>query len=186
MGTRNKVPAASILVIAVLSGGCMTDRSAAALDAKFGAGWRPSKADCAFGGATPTLDAYCGRVNFGSEGVLALLRKENEQVLARLPSLDCGEHVALARETLSKYADEFTMTELYSCDHDAPTRHGKKVCHVSLLVRDSVSGANFVVDNGAVLNPAVTGGVSKYGEFRREVDVAWTGTAPPEVLIAGW
>lgn len=186
MVSRNKrLAAMAALAAAVLTTGCMTDGGARELDAKFEAGWRPSKADCVFGGATPTLDAYCARVNFGSEGVLAILRNENQRILAEAPGLRCTDHVAQARQALATYADGFELTELYSCDRDAPIENGRKVCHVSLLVRDPATGARFVVDNGSVLNAATTGGVGKYSEFRGEVDYAWIGSTPAEVLLAG-
>lgn len=174
------------LTAAALSSGCMTDSQALRLDAQLEAGWRPSKADCVFGGATPAMDAYCARVNFGKDGMLAILRNENGRILENAGgSLPCTEHVAQARAALASYADGFELTDLYSCDRDAPVENGRKVCHVSLLVRDPETGNRFVVDNGHVLNADVTGGVGQYREFRREVDFAWTGATPVEVLLAG-
>ena len=147
------------------------------LDARFEAGWRPAKGYCAFGGETAQLSAYCARVNFGADGSLALLRAENSAILRKDDRLRCTEHVALARSALERYGD-YTVAPLYSCDDDTSVEGGRKVCHVSLLVTDAISGARYVMDNGYVLRPQVWDGVATYEEFRERVDHAWTGAIP--------
>ena len=153
---------------------CQTHNS----DARFDAGWRPSKAYCAFGGETERLAAYCARVNFGPEGALSVLRAENTEILEAQDSrLRCTDHVERAKAAVGTYGD-YQVARVYSCDDDAPIEAGRRVCHVSLLVTDSSSGERFVMDNGFVLDPSVTGGVATYADFRGRVDHAWSGAAP--------
>jgi hypothetical protein len=178
--------AAACLLLAATATGCMTAGESRRLDAKFEAGWRPSKGYCTFGGETPLLDAYCARVNFGAEGAVAILRDINDEVLAQAGgSLRCTDHVARAQARLKPYAAEFRTEELYSCDRDPPVVDGKPVCHVSLLVTDTMTGARFVVDNGHVLKPATSGGVGRYAEFASLVDRAWTGETRHWVALSG-
>lgn len=155
-------------------------------DARFEAGWRPSKAYCLFGGETAQLDAYCARVNFGREGAEAIVRSVNEEILQHVAgqTLRCTDHVALAKEQMKRHKD-YSMVELYSCDRDAPVENGQKICHVSLLVTDGVTGDRFVMDNGHVLNPQVYGGVAPYSQFARQVETAWTQDTPVAVELAG-
>jgi hypothetical protein len=155
------------------------------LDARFAAGWRPSKAYCTFGGETPALGAWCAEVNFGADGLLVLARAINEDVLAQAPgrALPCTEHVASARRALAAYP-EYTIEDIYSCDADPPVQAGRPVCHVSLLVTSGASGARVVLDNGYVLQPAATGGVAFYPQFAASVDRHWVGQAPDGFALA--
>jgi len=181
---QNRPLKALALAAIVLSAtGCVTT-SGAELDAKFQAGWRPSKSSCAFGGETPTLGAWCAEVNFGAEGLEVIARAVNEDVLARAGGqpLPCTEHVAQVRREFAAYPD-YKVTELYSCDANPPMKDGRAVCHVSLLVT-SVTGARVVLDNGHVLQPALTGGVAPYQEFAKLVDRNWTGETPAWVALA--
>lgn len=169
-----------LLVSPILATGCMTQGDARKLDDKFAAGWRPAKGYCAFGGETPTLNAYCAKVNFGSDGLIAVLRGENEKILQRGGGepLPCTTHVAMARAAVKAYGDDFTAVEVYSCDRDPPVANGRKVCHVSLLVTDKTTGTRLVMDNGHVVGANVAQGVATYAEFRQDVYHAWIGVAP--------
>jgi hypothetical protein len=153
------------------------------VDARFDAGWRPTKAQCAFGGQTAKLAAYCADLNFGREGLEVVARAVNEQVLASAggEKLLCTEHVAQVRERMAEYAD-YEVREIYSCDANPPVEDGCSVCHVSLLVT-SASGARVVIDNGHVLDPASTGGVGSYTQFAGLVDHHWTGETPDHVAL---
>ena len=163
--------------------GCMTARSAQDLDEKFAAGWRPSKGYCAFGAETPALATWCAEVNFGAEGLEVIARAVNEEVLARANGqLACTDHVAQVRQEFAAYPD-YKVAELYSCDANPPVENGRAVCHVSLMVT-SASGARVVLDNGHVLEPALTGGVAPYTEFAQLVDHNWTGETPAWVALA--
>lgn len=154
------------------------------LEARFEAGWRPSKGHCLFGGEISRLGAWCADVNFGKEGMLAIAREVNETVLARAAGreLNCRQHVAQAREELAAYPD-YVTTELYSCDDAPPIEGGRPVCHVSLLVTSPV-GWRVVLDNGSVLDPATTGGVAPYATFAAGVDRHWIGDAPDGLALA--
>jgi hypothetical protein len=154
------------------------------IDARFDAGWRPSKAQCAFGGQTAKLAAYCADLNFGAQGLEVVARAVNEQVLAsaggeRLP---CTDHVAQVRERMAEYPG-YDVKEIYSCDANPPVENGRSVCHVSVMVT-SASGARVVIDNGHVLDPASTGGVGSYTQFASAVDHHWTGESPSWVALA--
>ena len=153
------------------------------VDARYDAGWRPSKAQCAFGGQTAKLAAYCADLNFGAKGLEVVARAVNEQVLASAggEKLSCTDHVAQVRERLAEYPD-YTLTEVYSCEANPPVEDGRSVCHVSLMVT-SASGARVVVDNGHVLEPAATGGVGSYTQFAARVDHHWTGDTPSHVAL---
>lgn len=176
--------AVALVLVAASATGCMTDSQSRRLDAKFEAGWRPAKGYCTFGGETPLLDAYCARVNFGAEGMAAVLRDINNEIVAQADgSLRCTDHVVHVQARLKPYAAEYRTEELYSCDRDPPMVDGQAVCHVSLLVTDTVTGARFVVDNGHVLHPATTGGVGSYSQFAKLVDRAWTGETPHWVAL---
>lgn len=181
----NRIAATLVLVAHVLPmAGCMTDGRARELDAKFAAGWRPSKGHCTFGGETPTLSAWCAEVNFGAEGLELIARSVNDQILARAggQTLACTDHVAQARREFAAYPS-YTVTELYSCDANPPMQDGRPVCHVSLMVA-SVTGARVVLDNGHVLQPGTTGGVGTYQEFAQLVDRHWTGPTPTSTALA--
>lgn len=173
----------SLLLLA--SAGCSTIGGADDVDQRFAAGWRPSKADCVFGGAAPQTDAYCARLDSGGEGALTLLRAVNESVLGETAggALACTDHVAIVKMRLAAYGDEYQAQELYSCDRDAPVVDGRKACHVSLLVVEAATGSRFVVDNGYVLNSTVSGGVGTYAEFSGRVAYAWTGKTPHWVAL---
>ncbi len=177
--------AAATLMLAVLSLP-MTAFAASAeeLDARFDAGWRPSKGYCTFGAETAKLAAWCAEVNFGAEGLEVIARAANEKVLARAngEKLPCTEHVAQVKEEMAAYPD-YKMTELYSCDANPATENGRAICHVSLLVT-GVAGAQVVLDNGHVLDPHSTGGVGTYTEFAKLVDYNWTGSTPAHVALA--
>jgi hypothetical protein len=153
------------------------------VDARFDAGWRPSKAQCAFGGQTATLAAYCADLNFGRAGLEVIARAVNEEVLASAggEKLPCTEHVAQARARLAAYPD-YELKEIYSCEANPPVENGRSVCHVSLMVT-SASGARVVLDNGHVLDPAATGGVGSYTQFASRVDHHWTGDTPSYVAL---
>jgi hypothetical protein len=177
-----------LLVLAALvlaSTACMTDRAMQRLDAKFEAGWRPSRSYCTWGGETPLLDAYCARVNFGAAGTESLLRNANAEILKESAGqlLPCAAHVARVKAELASYGDDYELTELYSCDRNAPIEQGQRVCHVSLLVADKVTHRRFVVDNGHVLSPVATGGVAPYQDFVGLVDYAWTAETPAWIAL---
>lgn len=180
--TTRRLGAALLLTLlpttAVLAG---TD---AEVDARFDGGWRPSRAECAFGGQTARLAAYCADLNFGARGLEVVARAVNEQVLASAggEKLPCTEHVAQVRERMAEYAD-YQVQEIYSCDANPPVENGRSVCHVSLMVT-SASGARVVIDNGHVLDPASTTGVGSYTQFARLVDHHWTGETPAHVALA--
>jgi hypothetical protein len=91
--------------------------------------------------------------------------------------------VALAKAKLEPYASDYELSELYSCDRDPPVENGRKICHVSLLVKDKITGARFVMDNGHVLSPEVTSGVGTYNEFTRLVENVWTGETPVWIAL---
>lgn len=172
------------LLLTSLSIGPALAASDAQVDARFDAGWRPSKAQCAFGGQTAKLAAYCADLNFGAKGLEVVARAVNEQVLASAggEKLPCTEHVARVRERMAEYAD-YRVEEIYSCDANPPVENGRSVCHVSLMVT-SASGARVVIDNGHVLDPASTGGVGTYAQFASLVDHHWTGGTPDHVAFA--
>jgi hypothetical protein len=172
-------------VLAVASTACMTDRQMQRLDAELEAGWRPSQSYCTFGGETAALAAYCARLNFGADGMEAVLRGENVKILQASAGhpLRCADHVAQAKARLGAYGDDYEMTDLYSCDRVAHVENGRRVCHVSLLVADKVTGARFVVDNGHVLNPGTTGGVAAYRHFAGLVEYAWTSEVPAGITL---
>lgn len=169
---------------ALSSGGCTTLGSAQDLDEKLAAGWRPSKGYCAFGAETAALASYCAELNFGSDGVLAVARAVNEQVLASAggTKLACTDHVAQVRARMAEYAD-YQVRELYSCDANPPVQNGREVCHVSLMVT-SAGGTSVVLDNGHVLDPGLTGGVAPLAEFAQLVDRHWTGDTPVDAVFA--
>jgi hypothetical protein len=156
----------------------------AELDAKFAAGWRPSKGYCTFGGDTPALGAWCAEVNHGGEGLQVIARAVNEKVLQRNggEALVCTDHVAQARAELAAYP-QYTTTELYSCDANPPMEDGRPVCHVSLMVA-SAGGSRVVLDNGHVVDAKVDGGVAQYGEFTQMVAYHWTGEQPAGVALS--
>jgi hypothetical protein len=172
-----------LLLSALVLGGCATG-GAADLDARFEAGWRPSRGYCLFGAETARLAAWCADVNFGRDGLLAVARAVNQQVLGRAAGqpLPCMEHVAEARRRLAEYPD-YTLAEIYSCDAEPPLEAGRPVCHVSLLVTGP-SGVRVVMDNGYVLQPAATGGVAFYPRFVAQVDRHWIGERPDWVALA--
>ena len=163
---------------------CVTAPSTQELDARFAAGWRPSKGYCAFGGETPALSAWCAEVNFGAEGLETIARAVNEEVLARAGGkpLACTDHVAQVRREFAAYPD-YKVTELYSCDANPPIENGRSVCHVSLMVT-SATGARVVLDNGHVLDPGSTGGVGTVQEFSQLVAYHWTGDQPAWAALA--
>lgn len=163
--------------------GCMIDGGARD-DARFAAGWRPSKGYCTFGAETATLAAWCAEVNFGAEGLETIARAVNEEVLARAGGkpLACTDHVAQVRQELAAYPD-YKVAELYSCDANPPIENGRSVCHVSLMVT-SATGARVVLDNGHVLDPGSTGGVGTVQEFSQLVAYHWTGDQPAWVALA--
>lgn len=169
---------AAALAAAALNSACTTLGSAQDLDARFDAGRRPSRAYCAFGAESFKLAAWCAEVNFGADGLLALARVVNREVLASAGSrpLACTDHVAQVRRRMAEYPD-YTLREVYSCDAEPVMEGGRPVCHVSLLV-SSAAGRHVVLDNGHVLEPAPTGGVATYVEFAHRVDRHWVG-APP-------
>lgn len=177
------VARALLMVALVLPAACATT-SPADLDARFAAGWRPSKAYCAFGAETAALASYCAEVNFGRDGVLAVARAVNAEVLASAGGdrLVCTEHVARARARMDDYAD-YEVREIYSCDAEPPVENGRAVCHVSLMVT-SAAGGSVVLDNGHVLDPGLTGGVAPLAEFARLVDRHWTGEQPGIALAS--
>lgn len=174
-----------LAVLALPMSACMTAGGARDLDARFAAGWRPSKGYCTFGGDTPTLAAWCAEVNFGGEGLEAIARAVNEDVLRAGGGhpLACTDHVAQVRQELASYPG-YKVTELYSCDDNPPVENGRSVCHVSLLVSSAASGARVVLDNGHVLDPGTTGGVAPYGDFIELVDNHWTGVQPVGIALA--
>lgn len=169
--------------MALQSAACVTT-PAAELDAKFAAGWRPSKSYCVFGGETPALGAWCAEVNHGAEGLTVIARAINEEVLSRNAGepLVCTDHVAQARAEFAAYPD-YTVTELYSCDENPPVEDGRSVCHVSLMVA-SAAGSRVVLDNGHVVDAKIDGGVAAYGEFTQMVAYHWTGEQPAWVALA--
>lgn len=174
---------AAALLLGTLSAPVLA-ASDAEVDARFDAGWRPSKAQCAFGGQTAKLASYCAELNFGRKGLEVVARAVNEQVLAsaggeRLP---CTDHVAKVRARLAEYPG-YQVSEIYSCDANPPVENGRSVCHVSVMVA-SASGARVVIDNGHVLDPGTTGGVGSYTQFASLVDHHWTGGAPDHVALA--
>jgi hypothetical protein len=162
---------------------CTTPGSAQDPDAKAEAKRHPSRAHCAFGAESPRLAARCAEVNFGAEGLMAIARAVNREALASAAGrpLLCTDHVALVRRRMAEYPD-YTLREIYSCDAEPVVKDGRPVCHVSLLV-SSAGGAQVVLDNGHVLEPASTGGVAAYREFALRVDRHWVG-APPPLLAA--
>jgi hypothetical protein len=172
------------LLLTTLSIGPALAASDAEVDARFDAGWRPSKAQCVFGGQTAKLAAYCADLNFGAEGLEVVARAVNEQVLASAggEKLPCTDHVAQVREHMAEYAD-YRVQEIYSCDANPAVENGRSVCHVSLMVT-SASGARVVIDNGHVLDPASTTGVGSYAQFASLVDHHWTGATPDHVALA--
>jgi hypothetical protein len=172
------------LLLTTLSIGPALAASDAEVDARFDSGWRPSKAQCAFGGQTAKLAAYCAELNFGAEGLEVVARAVNEEVLASADGekLPCTEHVAKVRERMAEYAD-YRVQEIYSCDANPPVEGGRSVCHVSLMVT-SASGTRVVIDNGHVLDPASTTGVGSYAQFASLVDHHWTGATPDHVALA--
>jgi hypothetical protein len=174
---------ALLLLAALLATGCATT-SGADLDARFEAGWRPSKAQCAFGGATARLGAWCAEVNFGEQGLTVLARAINEDVLRRNGGepLVCTDHVAQVRAEFAAYPD-YTVAELYSCDANPPVENGRSVCHVSLMVA-SAGGSRVVLDNGHVVNAHTDGGVARYADFTRMVAHHWTGEQPESVMLS--
>jgi len=175
---------AAALLLTTLSIAPALGASDAEVDARYDRGWRPSKAQCAFGGQTAKLAAYCADLNFGARGLEVVARAVNEQVLASAggEKLPCTEHVAQVRERLAEYAD-YRVEEIYSCDAHPPVENGRSVCHVSLMVT-SASGARVVIDNGHVLDPASTTGVGSYAQFAALVDHHWTGETPDHVALA--
>ena len=184
--TRSFPTARRALLLAALTlphAACVS-MSGAELDAKFAAGWRPSKAYCAFGGDTPTLGAWCAEVNHGAQGLEVIARAVNDEVLKRNGGepLVCTDHVAQARAEFAQYP-EYTLTELYSCDANPPVEDGRSVCHVSLMVA-SASGQRVVLDNGHVVDAQVDGGVAPYADFTRMVAHHWTGEAPESVALS--
>ncbi|MGH8481779.1 MAG: hypothetical protein ACRES8_04895, partial [Nevskiaceae bacterium] len=93
------------------------------------------------------------------------------------------DHVAQVRARLAEYPG-YEVREIYSCDANPPLENGRAVCHVSLMVASAASGARVVLDNGHVLEPALTGGVASYQEFAQLVDHHWTGEQPSWVAFA--
>ena len=77
--SRRAFGAAWVLGAALLMTGCATDRQ---LDARFAAGWRPDKGECAWGGETPTLEAYCAELNASDDSPEALFRAFDEKLMA--------------------------------------------------------------------------------------------------------
>jgi len=181
---RCTLQALTLAAAALSSAGCMTMGSTQDLDAEFAAGWRPSKGYCAFGAETAALASYCAELNFGSDGLIAVARAVNEQVLASAggEKLVCTDHVEQVRARMSEYVD-YAVREIYSCDANPPVENGRAVCHVSLMVT-SAGGSTVVLDNGHVLDPGVTGGVAPYAEFAGLVDHHWTGEQPHWVALA--
>lgn len=161
---RLRVPGGAVLLAscAALSACAGGDRLRQ-LDEQFAAGWRPSQGYCAWGGETERLAAHCARVNFGTEGALAILNAVNRMALggATGGTMPWEEHTERTREELEPYAQDYAVDELEWCD---PTGAD---CHRSLLVTDRVTGAKFVLDNGRVVpgDPHVT----TYDEFMRLV-----------------
>lgn len=185
MSIKRNLNAVFAVAILLSGTGCMTLGSAQEdLDAKLAAGWRPSKGYCAFGAETAAFASYCAEVNFGSDGVLAVARAVNEQVLASAAGgkLVCTDHVAQVRARMAEYAD-YQVREIYSCDANPPVENGRAVCHVSLMVT-SAAGTSVVLDNGHVLEPGLTGGVAPLAEFAQLVDHHWTGEIPAWVALA--
>lgn len=182
--TRRSARALMLAAVALSSTACMTHGGAKDMDARFEAGWRPSKGYCTFGAETARLAAWCAEVNFGREGLVAVARAVNEQVLASAggEKLACTDHVAQVRAQMADYAD-YQVREIYSCDANPPVEDGRAVCHVSLMVT-SASGTSVVLDNGHVLDPGVTGGVAPLMEFAQLVDHHWTGDQPDWVALA--
>jgi hypothetical protein len=172
-----------LLGLSLATAGCATT-SGAELDTKFAAGWRPSKAECAFGGATAKLGAWCAEVNFGEQGLTVLARAINEEVLRRNGGepLVCTDHVAQVRAEFAAYPG-YTVSELYSCDANPPVENGRSVCHVSLMVA-SAGGSRVVLDNGHVVNAHTESGVARYSEFTRMVAYHWTGDQPSSVVLS--
>lgn len=171
------------LALALPGSACVT-LDTADLDARFAAGWRPSKAYCAFGGETPALGAWCAEMNYGGEGLQVIARAVNEEVLRRNGGepLACTDHVAQVRAAFAAYP-EYAVSELYSCDEDPPVEDGRKVCHVSLMVA-SAAGNRVVLDNGHVVDAHIAGGVAPYAEFTQMVAYHWTGEQPSWVALA--
>jgi hypothetical protein len=101
LGVRLKALVLACLILSAT--GCMTNQKAQRLDADFEAGWRPSKTYCLFGGETAQLDAYCVRLNFGAEGLAAILpRRERSDTQKRLGAFlavhgSCGARQSQAR-----------------------------------------------------------------------------------------
>ena len=171
--TSQRIGLVALIVAAIALSGCVPVRN---VDERFAAGWRPSRAYCAFGAETAKLAAWCAEVNFGAGGLLAVARSINHEVLARAPGrLQCTDHVADVRRRLATYPD-YAVQEVYSCDDEPVMEDGRPVCHVSVLVT-SLSGARVVIDNGRVLDRA-TGGVAEYDRFTALVDRHWVGPTP--------
>lgn len=161
---------------------CVTAGEAVEIDSRYHAGWRPSARECLFGGPTPLVDAYCARLNFGDDGVVAVLRGHNESIVGGQRML-CTDHVARVAQALAPYGEAYEVEKLYSCDKDPLVENGRKVCHVSLAVTDRATGERYVVDNGHVLKLGLTGGVGTYAEFAQQVHVTWTGETPAWIAI---
>lgn len=181
---HRRLGAALLLVLTLPMAACMTDGGTRGTDARLEAGWRPSKGYCAFGAETAALAAHCAEVNFGKDGLVAIARAVNEEVLASAAGevLACTDHVAQVRSRMAEYPD-YQVREVYSCDDNPPLQDGRAVCHVSLMVT-SASGASVVLDNGSVLDPGTTGGVADLARFASLVDHHWTGETPTWVALA--
>lgn len=137
----------------------------------------PGSGPCLFGGVTERADEHCAQINFGIEGVLAVI---NDRALAR-SGRGGVSHVTALRRELAHRAD-LRAEPLYSC---AAAFGESGECHVSLLVRTH-DGRRFVLDDGAVVGDTVgAGGVASFAAFEEAVEgVMWVGRAPTSEEIA--
>jgi hypothetical protein len=151
---------ATMVSAACLLGGCATtgeiEKRQLAYD---GTGSNP----CLWGGVTEKADAHCAEVRCGTIGYLTAINSHARRALPEAEgSAPCQVHVARLQAALSERSD-LRSQAVYSCP---PQLSGQ--CHLSLLVTDA-SGAQYVLDNGAVFGEAQAasgvGTLQRYSEL---------------------
>lgn len=132
---------------------------------------------CMLGGVTAKANEHCAHVLQGVEARLILLNTRLMMAAKGQGSeQDCQTHYL---SVMSALADErnLLVSTLYSCPKNS------KDCHVSARVQDRY-GKTYVLDNGAVLNPAIfPGSVSSVEDFIAE---AGSPVSTTPYLLAVW
>jgi hypothetical protein len=158
-------------VLLLSLGGCASTAQTEALQLAYsGDGPNP----CLFGGVSERANQHCAAVKSGSSGLLMAINHRALLNLSEDPAdHPCQIHVARLEKALQEHP-QYSAQRIYSCPDNAAG-----MCHVSLLVSDP-SGELYVMDNGAVLDPALySSSVASLDEYAGQLNnIYWLNYLP--------